>query len=238
LERLIGSRGRRAVIAVLCAMFFLSAWGQHSKPKREDAMLQAVHWLGHATVEITGSKIVVVDPFEIRGGFTADIILITHDHHDHLSPQDIKKIQGPKTIIFAPVSAAGLSGNVKKIKPGDSLEVDGIRIKAVPAYNINKPFHPKEKGNVGYVFTVDGVTYYHAGDTDFIPEMKGIQTDVAFLPAGGTYTMTPEEAAKAADAIGPKIAVPIHWGSVVGSADDAKAFERLCKCPVKIMTPE
>jgi L-ascorbate metabolism protein UlaG (beta-lactamase superfamily) len=238
LDRLKKFRGRRTAAAFFAVVFFFPARGQQPDPKKEEAMLKSVHWLGHAAVQIAGSKVVYVDPFRIQTSKTADLILITHDHHDHLSPDDIKKIQGPQTVIITPVNVTGLSGIIKKIKPGDSLDVSGIRIRAVPAYNLNKPFHPKEKGNVGYVFTTDGVTYYHAGDTDFIPEMKGIQPDVAFLPVGGTYTMTPEEAAKAAEAIGPKIAVPIHWGSIVGSIKDAEDFKRLCVCPVKILTAE
>jgi L-ascorbate metabolism protein UlaG (beta-lactamase superfamily) len=222
----------------LLSAVWITALAKNPNPKQGDAMLKSVHWLGHAAVQIKGSRVVYVDPFHIRTKETADLILITHDHYDHLSIQDIQKIQGPKTVIVAPASAAGLSGTVRRMNPGDSIDVEGVHIRAVPAYNIDKPFHPRKKGNVGYVFTVDGVTYYHAGDTDFIPEMEDIRADVVFLPVGGTYTMGPEEAAKAAEAIGPKIAVPIHWGSVVGTQEDAKAFERLCRCPVKILTPE
>ncbi|MCK4640920.1 MAG: MBL fold metallo-hydrolase, partial [Candidatus Marinimicrobia bacterium] len=118
---------------------------------------------------------------------------------------------------------------------GEKIIIDDIVIEAVPSYNTNKKFHPKSAGNVGYILTLNGVRYYHAGDTDIIPEMKELSVDVAFLPVGGTYTMTAEEAAKAAQTIQPEIALPIHYGSIVGSIDDAKKFEKLCSCIVTIL---
>ena len=128
-----------------------------------------------------------------------------------------------------------MTGDVRKVVSGDVLEIQGIKIQVVPAYNVGKQFHPQERGDVGYVVTVDGVIYYHAGDTDRIPEMTKIQTDVAFLPVGGTYTMDAEAAAPAAKDVQAKVAVPMHWGSVVGSKKDAEAFEKLCGCEVVIM---
>ncbi len=202
-------------------------------------MLEHVHWLGHSSVKITGSKIVYVDPFEISGGETADLILITHEHHDHKSLEDIRKIQGEKTVIVVPKgSEADLRGNIRTVRPGEKLTVQGVDIEAVPAYNIGKRFHPKEKGYVAYVFKVDGIAYLHAGDTDAVPELKSVKTDVAFLPVGGTYTMTAKEAAALADIIRPKVTVPIHWGSVVGSEADAQTFKKLCKCEVRILKHE
>jgi L-ascorbate metabolism protein UlaG (beta-lactamase superfamily) len=202
-------------------------------------MLENVHWLGHACFKFTGSKAVYIDPYQIEGGETADVILITHDHYDHLSMEDIEKVRGSKTVIVVPESASGsIKGNVKTMKAGDRIEVEGIEIQAVPAYNIGKKFHPKEESHVGYVFRVDDVTYYHSGDSDLIPEMSDIKTDVAFLPVGGTYTMNAEEAARAAAAIGPKVAVPMHWGAIVGSREDAEKFEKLCDCDVRILKQE
>ena len=202
-------------------------------------MLENVHWLGHACFKITGEKIIYIDPYQITGGETADIILITHDHYDHLSIEDIEKIRGEKTVVVVPASAGdAIKGNLRKVNPGDTLTIEGVEIQAVPAYNIGKEFHPREKNYVGYVFKVGGVSYYHAGDTDYIPEMKSIHTDVVFLPVGGTYTMNAEEAAKATEDIKPKIAVPMHWGTIVGSEKDAEKFKNLCSCEVRILEKE
>ena len=210
------------------------------------AMMERVHWLGHAGVLIAGTKsVVVVDPYEIGGieGIcgrkTADVILVTHGHQDHLSAGDIGKIRGEKTVLVVPKGCeAGLKGNVRTVKPGDRITVGDVEVEAVPAYNIGKRFHPKEKGFVGYVFRVDGVRYFHAGDTDAVPEIRSVTADVAFLPVVGTYTMTAAEAAGLANQIRPKVAVPIHWGSIVGSREDAETFKKLCKCEVQLLKHE
>ncbi|MFC1502183.1 MBL fold metallo-hydrolase [bacterium] len=199
-------------------------------------MLENVHWLGHASIKITGKKVVYIDPYQITGGEKADIILITHDHYDHLSMEDIEKIRSNETVIVVPESASeAIEGEVKTMKPGDRLSLEDVEIQAVPAYNIDKQFHPREASHVGYIVKIDGVAYYHAGDTDFIPEMDGIDADVAFLPVGGTYTMNAEEAARAAKALGIKIVVPIHWGAIVGSQTDAEQFGQMCDCDVRIL---
>jgi L-ascorbate metabolism protein UlaG (beta-lactamase superfamily) len=202
-------------------------------------MLENVHWLGHACIKFTGKTIIYIDPYKISGGEKADIILITHDHYDHLSKEDIHKIHQKDTVIVLPESASGsIKGNIRTVSPGDCIDVQGVKIQAVPAYNTGKRFHPKEASHVGYVLTVDDVTYYHAGDTDLIPEMDEIEADVAFLPIGGTYTMNAEEAAQAARSIGTKIVVPIHWGTIIGSKADAERFKQLCDCDVRIMKKE
>jgi L-ascorbate metabolism protein UlaG (beta-lactamase superfamily) len=218
-------------------------WAQEkigTNPKKEaSTMLERVHWLGHAGIKITGSKVIYVDPFEINGGEPADLILITHDHYDHLSPKDIAKIRGKDTVILMPALASQkIPGNVKTIRPGETVTLQGIEIRAVPAYNLHLPNHAKNKQYVGYVFKTDGVVYYHAGDTDRIPEMKNIRADVAFLPVGGEVTMDSGEAAGAVEDIKPKVAVPIHWGSILGSKSDAENFKKLCKCEVRILKHE
>lgn len=197
-------------------------------------MIQNIHWLGHSGFKITGSKIVYIDPYQIDETETADLILITHEHYDHFSRKDMAKILGPETVVVIPASVAASFPKQKSVKPGDVIEIEGIRIEAVPAYNPDKPFHPKSKQWVGYVVTLDGTRYYHAGDTDHIPEMKTINTDIALLPVGGTYTMSAEEAAEAVKDIHPKMAVPMHWGSVVGSLSDAQRFVELCTSEVHI----
>lgn len=188
-------------------------------------MVKNIHWLGHDTFKITGEKVIFTDPFKLRKEDAADIILITHEHRDHCSPDDVKKIQTPDTVIVAPSDcAAKLRGEVKTVKPGDRIEVKGMKIEVVPSYNTNKNFHTKDRGWVGYIITVLGQRIYLAGDTDHIPEMKGFRADIALLPVSGTYVMTAEEAVMAALDIKPKIAIPMHYGSIVGSEDDARRF--------------
>jgi L-ascorbate metabolism protein UlaG (beta-lactamase superfamily) len=122
--------------------------------------------------------------------------------------------------------------------------VDDVAIEAVPAYNINKfrepgrVFHPKEDGKLGFVLTIEGVRIYHAGDTDNIPEMKDIRTDIALLPVSGKYVMTAQEAADAAGVINPKVAIPMHYGGTIGSPKDGETFQKSAKCEVKILQKE
>ncbi|RJR12094.1 MBL fold metallo-hydrolase [Candidatus Parcubacteria bacterium] len=191
-------------------------------------LLKKIKWLGHASFKIETDKIIYIDPYEIEEKEKADLILITHEHYDHCSPEDIKKIIKNDTAIVTISSAASkLSGNIKIVNPGDEIEIEGIRIKAVPSYNINKKFHPRDSNKVGFLVTIEGETVYHAGDTDFIPEMKDIKTDIALLPVSGTYVMDPLEASKAAEIIKPKYVIPMHYGSIVGSREDAEKFKGL-----------
>jgi len=200
-----------------------------------------IHYLGHDSFKIDGEKTIITDPFKLKSEVRADIILITHEHFDHCSPEDVEKVRGEKTVIVTtPDCKAKLKGDIRTVKPGDKLTVEGIEIEAVPSYNTNKKFHPKANNWVGYIFKVKGVKIYIAGDTDYIPEMKNFRCDIALLPVSGTYVMTAEEAAKAALDIKPKIAIPMHYGEIVGSEDDAKKFaERLKdKIEVRILKKE
>ncbi len=200
-------------------------------------MISDIHWLGHDTFKITGERLLYTDPFRLKDGEVADLILITHEHYDHCSPEDIKKIQGPNTTILAPVDCVGkLKGNIVTVKPGDKITVAGIAIEAVPAYNTNKQFHTKDRGWIGYIFNIVSKRIYLAGDTDRIPEMKTFKDiDIALLPVSGTYVMTADEAAAAALDIKPKVAIPMHYGSIVGSSKDAEIFEENLRGKIKVV---
>ena len=192
-------------------------------------MTANLHWHGHDTFRVDGPPVVYVDPYQVTAGLPkADLILITHDHSDHCSPADVARLRGPTTIVIAPAAAAAkLPAPVVEIAPGEQKTVVGVAVRAVRAYNTDKKFHPKQAGMVGYLFTVGGVTYYHAGDSDHIPEMAGLRPDVALLPVSGTYVMTAAQAAEAARAIQPKVAVPMHYGAIVGAEADAATFAKL-----------
>ncbi len=198
-------------------------------------MLAKIKWLGHASIRIDAQKIIYIDPWKIKGGPKADLILISHSHHDHLSPADIRKIRKEDTVIVAALDAAAqLSGDVRALQPGDKVTVQGVTVEAVPAYNIDKPYHPKANQWIGFLLTVEGTTIYYAGDTDFIPEMKTIKADIWILPVGGTYTMTAREAAEAVNMVQPKAVIPIHCGDFVGTLADATTFKKLSKTHVEI----
>jgi L-ascorbate metabolism protein UlaG (beta-lactamase superfamily) len=203
--------------------------------------------VAHDTFKIQGSKVIYTDPFKVKNQDEADIVLLSHEHFDHLSMPDLNKvITHETTIVASPLCKDDLrSLSVKAtlfLDPGKMLTVGNVRIEAVPAYNTNKfrepgkAFHPKEEKRLGFIITMDGTRVYFAGDTDFIPEMKNIQCDVALLPISGTYVMTVEEAAQAVAAINPKIVVPMHYGAIVGSYGDATKFQSLVKnCRVEVI---
>jgi L-ascorbate metabolism protein UlaG (beta-lactamase superfamily) len=203
--------------------------------------LQGITWLRHASFRIEAPGCVIyVDPWKLRAKSTpADLILITHEHHDHFSPKDLDKIRTPETTIVSIAAVTSkLSGDLHTVKAGDRLTVKGIDIEVVPAYNMDKHFHPQSKGGVGYILTVGGRRIYHAGDTDAIPEMSAIKADVALVPVSGTFTMNASEAASVVNKMQPAIAVPMHWGDAIGKRDDALAFREKCKVPVRIMEAE
>ncbi len=207
-------------------------------------------WLGQDGFLIRNGKTIIIDPFKVQSKTEkADLLLISHEHFDHLSTDDIKKVTSDRTVLVASTSCKeGLSKMKFKdsrfLRPREKVNLEGVMIEAVPAYNVNKfrepgkPFHPREDAKLGFLIQIGGVRVYHAGDTDFIPEMKGLITDLALLPVSGTYVMTAQEAASAAEAIKPKLAIPMHFGAIVGSEKDALEFKRLASCDVQILKPE
>jgi L-ascorbate metabolism protein UlaG (beta-lactamase superfamily) len=208
--------------------------------KIEDIELR---WLGHDGFFIKNSKIIYIDPFNIKEeSEKADIILITHSHYDHCSFADLKKIVKQGTIIVLTADSQSQITRfdevieIKIVEPGQELVFGDIKISTIPAYNIDKSFHPKEEGWVGYLVKIGDVLIYHAGDTDLIPEMQKLtgykqpgKQFVALLPVGGRFTMSVDEAVEAAKIIKPSLAIPMHWGSIIGSEDDAKEFVEGCK---------
>lgn len=208
-----------------------------------------ISWLGHDCFRIKNAKTIYIDPYEIRGDEEADIILITHEHFDHCSPGAVKRISSPKTtIVTTPVVKSQLSGvktkETRVAKPGEKILLGDVVVETVPAYNVNKfrspgePYHPKQDELLGFILTMNGVRVYHAGDSDLIPEMGKINADIACLPVSGVYAMTAEEAAEAARLIKPKIAIPMHYGSIVGDARDAEKFKRLASCEVHVLSKD
>lgn len=211
---------------------------------QQATLLQGVTRGTQSTLLVTNGKILWIDPFQVTHGEPrADVLLITHAHGDHCSTGDMQKVTKPETVVVGPPDCIAKApvDEAKKIAvaPGDRPTVEGFSIEVVSAYNIDKPFHPKANNWVGYIISVGGRRLYHAGDTDRIPEMKAFETDVAFLPIGGTYTMNAEEAAAAANEdIKPKVAVPMHYGAVVGNDADAGRFRELCtETEVQILMP-
>jgi L-ascorbate metabolism protein UlaG (beta-lactamase superfamily) len=208
-------------------------------------LLKGLKWLGHASFRIEDTLTIYLDPWELRGDQPkADIIMISHSHYDHLSEPDVKKLSGPDTVVVGTADTGEkLRATLKELKfetvsPGSKLTVKGIPIETHAAYNANKKFHPKSSGWVGYRFEIGERSIYHTGDCDDIPEIRAVKTDVLLIPVGGTYTMTAEEAAKATEAIRPEMAVPMHWGKIVGSIEDAHLFKARAGVPVTIMEVE
>ena len=204
-------------------------------------MLNNIEVLYHSSIRINREKTIYIDPFKIDRNYNdADIIFVTHDHYDHYSEEDIDKVINENVVIVIPeelltkVLKKGINKNaIITVKPNQKYMVQGIKFETVPAYNTNKTFHPKENDWVGYVIELNDVKYYIAGDTDITEENKKVKCDVAFVPVGGTYTMDFKEAAQLVNQIQPKVAVPIHYGSVVGTKQDAEEFIKLLHTNVK-----
>ncbi len=209
---------------------------QTKNPDEILAFARTIQWIGQAAVRISyKGHVIYIDPYQLKSPDTADLILITHDHTDHLSIPDIAKIAGPNTIFVVAeacvdqLSQAGYK-NIQPVVPGSQTSVFGLHISAVPAYNLTRNMHPKNRNYVGFIIDFDGIRVYHTGDTERIPEMKEITCDIILVPLGQTYTMTSvEEAVEAVLDTKASIAIPIHWGLYEGSGNDAKKFTELLR---------
>lgn len=210
-----------------------------------EEMVKTLHWLGHDSFRLDGPPVVYFDPWRLSGQLpVADLILVSHQHSDHCSPKDIKKISGKDTVVVASSLAAEQLPGARAVAPGDKLTLKGVEIEVVPAYNVNKfrapgvPFHPKADKHVGYILKMQDVSVYFAGDTDCIPEMADFTCDIALLPVSGTYVMTAEEAVQAADTLAPQIVIPMHYGAGIGKADDGSALKALYSGKVILLDKE
>jgi len=205
-------------------------------------MLKNVKVLYHSSIRIEEEKVIYIDPFKIVQNYNdADLIFITHEHYDHYSEEDIEKVKKddsiiiiiPKDLLTTLFKKGYNKNNIITVEPNKEYFVQGIKFETIPAYNVNKSFHPKEKAWIGYVIEIKGIRYYIAGDTDLTEENKKVKCDVALVPVGGTYTMNFKEASELINEIKPKIAVPTHYGDVVGTNKDATDFINLLNKTIK-----
>jgi L-ascorbate metabolism protein UlaG (beta-lactamase superfamily) len=213
-------------------------------PSDPSGRLKGIEWLGHASFRIrTRAGVVYIDPYRVHEGPPADLILITHDHFDHFSRDDVVRLAQEGATAIAPATVTEqLRGRTISVTPGETVEVRELEITALPAYNTNKldssgrPFHSRDAGGLGFVLRDGPRRIYHSGDTDVIPEMdQAAGVDVALLPVSGTYVMTAAEAAEAARRIDPAIAIPMHWGTVIGTVGDAEEFAQAAPVQVEIL---
>lgn len=218
-----------------------------------------IRWYGHDTFTLSGgadgdgkSLTICFDPYKLTKPISADIVLISHNHFDHLSMEDLSNVVNENTTIIASNECVSQLSSIRckqtiGISPQEEKTISGVKVKAVPAYNLDKinpdtqkPFHPKEDNKVGFIVTIDGKSFYHTGDSDLIPEMDDLKVDVLLIPVSGTYVMTAKEAAKAVEKIKPKLAIPMHYGTIVGSEADAMELKNMVTslCEIQILTKE
>jgi L-ascorbate metabolism protein UlaG (beta-lactamase superfamily) len=227
-----------AIISIVFANQRIFAENTAVQKGKEKAMPVNLQWFGHASFRISnGSDVIYIDPWKLKDTpHDATIVLVSHSHNDHYSASDIAKVSGMTTKFIAAEDVIKKQGKGQALEPGQSIDVNGIKITGIPAYNPAKQFHPRANNWLGFVIEIAGKRIYYAGDTDTTDEMKALKNiDLALLPVGGTYTMSASEAADATKQFKPKQAIPYHWGDIVGSKTDADNFKKLAGCPVTIL---
>ncbi len=192
-----------------------------------------------SAILLSGKEKIYFDPFKITEQLhDADYVFITHDHYDHYEEASIRNVMREDTLFIVPKV---LEEKINKItthyvvvEANQHYKVGTIEFATLPAYKLEKPYHPKEKGYVGYNVNVEGTNYYVMGDTDALEELKNVKTDVCFVPIGGVYTMDVEEATQYINTINPKKAIPIHYGSIVGDTNLGNTFKQGIKKEIEV----
>jgi len=202
-------------------------------------MAVEITWIGHASFRLAGDRVIYIDPWKLPGApADGDIVFVSHAHFDHCSGEDVKAALAPAGTVVAPADVVSELGRGQALSPGDTVEIAGVKLTGIAAYNVGKEFHPKANGWLGVIVELDGCRIYYAGDTDRIEEMASLgEVDLALLPVGGKYTMTASEAAGACGDIAPAAAVPYHYGDIVGSPADADALAAAAPCKVHVLAP-
>ena len=204
-----------------------------------DAVVEGITWFKRSSVRIRRDDVEIhVDPHRVEESPPADYVLLTHPHYDNFREEDVERVRDSHTVLIAPASMkVQLRDADHFMRPGDLLQLDRFDVLAVPAHNLGKRYHPASSEWLGYVFTVGGITYYHAGDTDYLDSMSQIRCDVALLPCEGEYTMGPEDAARAGDACGASVVVPIHWGAGQSASANARTLVELLPGRGRLLEP-
>ncbi len=236
----------KSIIAVGILGLMLCVFGQAlaeepaGQKGKEKTMTVKLQWLGHASFRISdGNTVIYIDPWKLKdGAHDATLVLVSHSHSDHYSAGDIARVSAPATKLIASADVIQQEGKGQVMKPGQTIDADGVKLTGIPAYNIAKKFHPRANNWLGFVIEIAGKHIYYAGDTDQTPEMNALKNiDLALLPVGGTYTMNAAEAAEATKTFKPTRAIPYHYGDIVGSQSDADNFAKKAACEVKVLKP-